>query len=111
MSSNPLDPNKQSADIGFISTRGGVIQNDTPFNVSAGSIGEYSAYVTVGTGGDILFQMEDGSVNPFFGVSSGSKIPVKANMVLSTATIDAGAGTTPETYTTSATGLAWHGGQ
>lgn len=111
MSSNPLDPNKQSADIGFITTRGGVIQLDTPFNVSGGSIGEYSSYVTVGTGGDILFQMEDGSINPVFGAPSGARIAIKANMVVSTATIDAGAGTTPQTYTTGASGLAWHGGQ
>ena len=105
MSANPLDPGKQSADIGFISTRGGLAVLGAPFVVPGSSVGEYSSYIVVGVGGDLFLEMEDGTVNPYFGVGSGRFIPVKAKRVLTSATINS------IVYPTTATAITWHGGQ
>lgn len=113
MSNYPLDPNKQSADIGAINTRGGFVYNDVPFNIPLNTAtptvvpgeGEYCAYLYVGNGGNVLLQMQDGSINPFLGVPSGALVIGKGNMVVGSATLDG----TP--YMTTASNITWHGGQ
>lgn len=111
MSTQPLDPNKQSADIGLVSTRGGGVVLDTPFSVEGvtgpdGRItSEYCATVHTGTGGDILFVSEDDTINPYFNTAPSQVLVVKAKAVATAATING----VPRT--TTATDMTWHGGQ
>jgi hypothetical protein len=111
MSAQPLDPNKQSADIGIVSTRGGIVVLDALFTVEGVTgrdgkiISEFCATFFTGTGGDILFESEDGTVNPYLATAPSQVLVVKAKKVLSTAILNG------DTYITNAASMTWHGGQ
>jgi hypothetical protein len=113
MTAQRLDPNKQSADIGAIPTRGGFVYLDEPFNIPVNpdtpeldtTAGEFSTWIYVGNGGDIFAEMEDGSINPFIGVPSGTWIICKARRVLSSCTLDT------VIRITTASEMTWKGGQ
>jgi len=105
MSSQPLDPNKQSADIGLVSTRGGAVFLDEPFRVEGSPLSEFCATFHTGTGGDILFVSEDNTINPYFNTAPSQVLVVKAMKVASTAMIN------EVPRNTTATDMTWHGGQ
>jgi len=100
-----LDTNKENGQIGLVSTRGGIVTLDEPFIVEGQSGGEACTYIHISVGGNLMLEMMDGSINPYLGLLDGDYVVAKAARVLTAATL----GGVP--YTTTATGITWHGGQ
>lgn len=108
----PLDPGKNSKNIGIISSQGGLVILDEPFarpsEVAPYNIEEsqYSHHIHVGVGGNLLCEMADGTINPFLGLLGGATVLVKAVRVVSSATLNDGV-----VWNTTADQITWHGGQ
>jgi hypothetical protein len=95
---NPIDPNNQARDIGFIAKKGGLITVDT-------QLPEYFKMLRIGVGGDLLVRGIDNNIIPFRNVLSGGTIVVLGYEVVSAATVDG------VPLTTTASEIDWYGGQ
>lgn len=112
-----LDINKENERIGLVSSRGGVVNNigvplaaDAYFYANGETNSEMCTFVHIANGGNIILIGEDGVVNPFLAVLDGSVLVVKAKGVAYQASIKDSTGNTVM-YTTTCTGITWHGGQ
>lgn len=101
-----VTPESPSREMGLCSKQGGLVIYDEPFTVPGGTQGQYSTYLHVEIGGNVLCEMPDGTINPFLGVLNGSFIVVNARKVVSEAILNDG-----NPYESNATGVTWHGGQ
>lgn len=94
-----LNSSSRSTEVGLAITRGGEITLDD-------YIGETFKWLHVEVGGNVIVEGVDGSSNiiPFYGILSGSWIPVVGKRVLTSAVING------NPQSTTATGITWYGG-
>ncbi len=115
-----LDGEKQSAEIGIFSKKGGIILSST-LNILDQNIydvkgnPQYFKYLHVGQGGNLVYLSPEGEPDCFLGIPDGAFIPCMGSQVLSTADINIydslGNIVDTETVVTTCDSITWKSGE